>query len=129
AGFDQLRLWDVTGGPFVRLTHVHDDERFAILQTLAKLTHGEHRHAFSGQAGPLPGGHAAIEISREIVVADADELAHGVLVDLRCVGNEDDGRTEWHNPADPRGERWAKLDVINARDMAVCVVVNRAHVD
>src|SRR5438105_3202006 len=43
AGFDQFGLGNVTGGPFVRLTHVHDDEPFPILEPLAKLAHGEQR--------------------------------------------------------------------------------------
>ena len=71
----------MTGGPFVRLTHVHDDKGFAIFEPPPNLAHGEHGHAFNGQAGPLPGGHAAIEIAGQIVRADAEKLANGVLVD------------------------------------------------
>jgi hypothetical protein len=53
------------------------------------------------EAGRVPGVHAAIEVARQIVITDTDELADRVLVDLGGLGNQDNWCTNRHDPANP----------------------------
>jgi len=69
-----------------------------------------------------------LEVARQIVVPDSDELADRVFVDLGAVGNQDDRCVKRRDPADPGRERRPKLHVVDARDVATGVVVDGAHV-
>src|SRR5258708_34299310 len=81
-GLYKLRLRHVTGGPFVRLAHVHHDQRLAtfLVPTLADLAHSEPSTAFNREDGRLPGVHASLVVARPNVLNDTDELADRSLL-------------------------------------------------
>src|SRR5438309_11665068 len=50
-------------------------------------------------------------------------------MDLSRVGEEHDGCTKRHDPANPRCKRWTKLHMVDTRYVATRILVHRAHVD
>ena len=91
---------------------------------MSNLTHRQNSASLDWSARTLPGGHATFEIAWQVVVANADELADRVLVDLGGIRNQDDRCAKRHDPTDPRCKRRAKLHVVNAADVSPRVVVD-----
>src|SRR3972149_6358960 len=101
-------------------------KRLARAFTAPKLTMKERMADFEARAkscSAMSGGTARSwppaprQVAGQIVVADADELAHPLLVYLRPAGDDDHRRPEGHHPAHPGGESGAQRHLVHAGDV------------
>ena len=77
--FDVYRVWYMTDSPFRIGTHIHDQRRIVVLHPGMQFVHTDKPRAGRGQACRLPGRNTAVQVTAQIVVADADQLPRGLF--------------------------------------------------
>ena len=82
-----------------------------------------------GEIGCAPGGHAAVELTGEVFVADVQALAHEIGAILVVAEHEHERPVGLDEPAEPTREHGPQLDRQRARDVPGREVLDRADVD
>ena len=121
AELDVHRAGDVAGDELVALADVDDagSERVG----------SDDRDRRLGQAGCAPGGHAALELSSEVFVTDAQALAHELGAILVFAEHEHERPVGFDEPTQPTLEDGPELDRQRARNVTGREVFDRPDVD
>ena len=122
AEFDVQRARHVTGVVLVALPHVDDSSVRAASGPTSSMRR-------LGLRVGAPGRHAAVELTGELFVADAETLPHELGAVLVVVEDEDERPVGVDEPAQPAREHGPQLDRQRARDVPGRERVDRTDVD
>ena len=77
--FDVYRVGQMTDSPFRIGMYIHDQRRIVVLHPGMQFVHTDKLRAGRGQACRPPGRNSAVQVTAQIVVADAGQLPCGLF--------------------------------------------------